>query len=298
LVWYDRGGKLLGGIGGGGVAEPAISPDEKSVVFRRLRVGATADLWLRDLSRETEQRFTITDRSLNWAPFWAPKGDRIAFGSNRDGGINNLYQKAASGSGQDELLLATGNPKYPSQWSHDGRFLVYSELDPRTKYDIWVLPMEGAERKPLPLVRSPFNELHGQLSPDSHWMVYTSDESGQREVYVRPFPSGEGRWRMSIAGGEQPRWRGDGEELFFAGEDGKMMAVPVKARVPSGPGTTPSFEAGSPQPLFETHVVGLGGSVHDYDVTADGKRFLVATESGVTTSRLTVVVNWAAGLTR
>jgi len=138
------------------------------------------------------------------------------FASARGGRIFNLYQKAVTGTVQDELLLANGNSKRPSQWSRDGRFIVYSEDDPKTKDDIWLLPMDGgADRKPAPFLHSEFNELHGQLSPDSHWMAYTSDKTGQREVYVTPFPTGEGETRISIAGGEQPRWRGDGKELFF-----------------------------------------------------------------------------------
>jgi hypothetical protein len=218
----------------------------------------------------------------------------------------DLYQKAVSGMAQDELLLANGNSKVPSQWSRDGRFIVYTEIDPNTKRDIWVLPMDGgAARTPVPFLRSEFNELHGQLSPDDHWMAYTSDKTGQREVYVVAFPSGEGERRISIAGGEQPRWRGDGKELFFVSEDGKMMAVEVRTGAPSGPGNRPSFEPGTPQPLFDVLLPVMGrSSVFEYDVTADGKRFLVSSESGFDTGSptsvqpLTAVVNWEAGLKR
>jgi serine/threonine protein kinase len=216
MVWYDRRGKLLGAIGAPGpIGEPAISPDEKSVAFRRSRnLEVGADLWLLDLARGAEQRFT-TEPSYNGGPFWSPKGDRIVYGSIRGGGIGNLNQKVASGAGQDELLLASGNTKLPTQWSWDGRFIVYPEYNPKTKWDIWVLPMKGAERKSVPFLHSAFNEFLGQLSPDSHWMAYTSDKTGQREVYVVAFPTGEGETRISIAGGEQPRWRGDGKELFL-----------------------------------------------------------------------------------
>jgi hypothetical protein len=119
-------------------------------------------------------------------------------------------------------------------------------------------------------------------------MAYTSDESGQREVYVRPFPLSEGKWRISTAGGEQPRWRGDGQELFFVSADGKMTAVTVKAVS----GATRDFEASAPLPLFDTHMTAAGIAVFQYDVTADGKRFLVASTPAASSPSLNVVVNW------
>jgi Tol biopolymer transport system component len=214
------------------------------------------------------------------------------FTSDRGGAPYNLYQRAAGGTGQDEQLLATGNNKAPTQWSRDGRFVVYSELAAKTKYDLWVLPVEGGtDRKPVVFLKSEFNEIFGQLSPDSHWMAYTSDESGQREVYVRPFPSGDGQTKISIAGGEQPRWCCDGKELFFYAADGKIMSVAVTAVA----GLKPSFEAGAPRLLFETHLASspIMGAF-EYDVTADGKRFLIASPfAGVTSvPPLTVVTNW------
>ena len=125
-------------------------------------------------------------------------------------------------------------------------------------------------------------------------MAYTSDESGQREVYVRPFPVAEGQWKISIAGGEQPRWRGDGKELFFWGADGRMMAVAAKATAE----TKPSFEPEAPQPLFEAHLArSPSNALFEYDVTADGKRFLLVTDPRAASAPLlTVVSNWSAGL--
>jgi serine/threonine protein kinase len=296
IVWYDRGGKLLGAVSATGpVWDPAISPDEKSVVFRR-QTALGADLWVRDLTRGAEQRFT-TDPSFNLTPFWSPQGDRIVFNkSNWRGGTYNLYQKATNGAGQDESLLTTGNTKTPNQWTRDGKFIIYSERDSKTKRDIWVLPMDGkVAQDPIPFLRTQFDENFGQLSPDSHWMAYTSDESGQRQVYVRPFPRGEFQRQISIGGGEQPRWRGDGQELFFLGANGKMMAVAVKTRA----GPEPSFEPQAPQPLFEAHLAQTSTRyAFEYDVTVDGKRFLLATTSGgsVLAPPLTALVNWDAGL--
>ena len=122
------------------------------------------------------------------------------------------------------------NIKLPDRWTPDGRFVVYSELDPKTKWDLWVLPMmDGAnERHPLAFLHSEFNELYSQISPDGRWMAYTSDESGRREIYVRRFPEGSGQVRISKGGGEQPRWRRDGKELFFMSADGTLTSVSIK----------------------------------------------------------------------
>jgi dipeptidyl aminopeptidase/acylaminoacyl peptidase len=291
ITWVDRAGKVLGTVGAPGlVHNPALSRDEKWLAYTRPE-HKSVDVWLRDLVRGAEQRFLMTPNSVNGFPQWSPKGDRIAFESDRLGGIGNLYLKATSG-GEDQLLLANSHNKLPTQWSHDGRFIVYSEIDPKTKRDIWVLPMEGAKAgTPSPFLRSEFNEFHGQLSPDSHWMAYTSDESGQRQVYVRPFPAGPGQWNISLTGGEAPRWRGDGQELFFVAADGKMTAVPVKSM-----GT--KFEPGTPQPLFDANLIEPPNEpILDYDVTADGKRFLiVTTASGSLPATLNVVENWDADL--
>jgi Tol biopolymer transport system component len=202
---------------------------------------------------------------------------------------------AATGSGHDEPLLTNDYRKLLSQWSRDGRFIVYYEVNPKTKNDIWVLPMEGSEknRRPAPFLQTQFSEFMGQLSPDNQWMAYTSDQSGQREVYVRPFPPAEGQWTISVAGGQSPRWRGDGKELFFEAADGKMMAVPVKG---SG-GPKPAFEADTPVALFDGHMVhNANDTTFEYDVTADGKRFLINTtgRTSANSSPLTVVVNWNA----
>jgi Tol biopolymer transport system component len=271
------------------VAEPALSPDEKRVAYYRVS-GAARDVWIRDLSRGTEVRFT-NNGGTNLDPNWSPSGDRIVF-RNPFKGVFNLFLKAASGSTQEELLLPNTVSDFPTQWSRDGRFIVYQENDPKNKLDLWVLPVQGtpAERKPMPFLRTEFNEMEGQLSPDSRWMAFASDRSGQYEVYVRPFPPGEGEWAISSAGGRQPRWRADGKELFFIAADGKMMAVPVKA----APGAKPSLEAGVPLALFDAHAVSTGTLADEYDVTADGSRFLISTTSGAgATPALTVVTHYA-----
>jgi Tol biopolymer transport system component/predicted Ser/Thr protein kinase len=300
--WYDRTGKLLALAGAPGkVSNPAISPDGKLVAFQREN-NTGSDLWVLELSRGVETRFT-SDPSSNLAPIWSPAGDSIVFASNRSG-VYNLYQKAANGSGREVLLLSNIVTDSPEQWSRDGRFIVYFELDTKNKRGLWILPAEAGttDRKPIPFLRSEFDELLGQLSPDSHWIAFTSDRSGRREVYVRPFPRGDGEWTISIAGGQAARWRGDGKELFFEAADGKMTAVPVKKAVP---GANAVFEPGTPLALFDAHMVhsaqafSAEARYFEYDVTADGNRFLInsANSTGAASEpTLTVVTNWLAAV--
>ena len=294
IAWYDRAGKLLGPVGApGNVFTPAISPDEKSIAYSR-QAGTTADIWLWDLARGTEVRLTSTTGG-HYAPFWSPKADRVLF-INIDRG-RTIYEKTTSGTGQEDPLLPAGVSGIPHQWSRDGRFVVYAATDQNTRSDIWVLPMGengAASGKPIPFLQTEADESHGQLSPDSQWMAYTSDDSRQREVYVRPFPKGEGVWRISTAGGQMPRWRGDGKELFYVAADGKMTAVPVlKAAL----GPKPSFEPGTPTALFESHMIDSPSTngVLQYDDTKDGKRFLINTVRATPAAAsppLTVIVNW------
>ena len=159
-------------------------------------------------------------------------------------GVANLYQKAASGAGEETLLLKSDYPKFPTDWSRDGRFIIYRQTDPKTKSDVWVLPEPGSgEAKPFPVVRTEANETAGTLSPDGRWLAYASDVSGRYEVYVQSFPGGGGKRQVSTGGGNHPRWRRDGRELFYYAGDGKLMAAPVR----SGE----SFEMGAAVSLFE-----------------------------------------------
>jgi eukaryotic-like serine/threonine-protein kinase len=212
--------------------------------------------------------------------------------------VPNFYALNVNGTGPEEELFSSDSRKALTQWSRDGRFIVYSETNLKTREDLWVLPFDnGKAGKPISFLHSEFNEAYGQLSPDNRWMAYTSDASGRREVYERAFPSTEEPKRISINGGDQPRWRGDGKELYFIGADSKMMAAPIKI----GGGPKPSLEPGPPQALFAApplfHYWG-GNSTYDYDVTADGKRFLLNADvaNATSTHALNVIVDWVAAL--
>ena len=211
------------------------------------------------------------------------------FSSDRTG-IWELYQKDLSGAAVDQLLARSADDVFLSQWSVDGRFIVYQVPTPKTNWDLWVLSLE--DLKATPFLATPFNEVQGALSPDGAWMAYTSDESGQPEVYVQAFPAGGGKLQVSVRGGSEPKWRADGKELFYIAPDLKLMSVKVK----SGS----SLEAAVPSGLFEMPVPPFTPAYQNsYVPSQDGRRFLVNTlVQDATPSAITVVLNWTAGLKR
>jgi hypothetical protein len=209
-----------------------------------------------------------------------------------------VYQKHTNGTGQEELLAKADNQLTPVSWSRDGRFLILLSGG-ISNFDLSVLPLEG-DRKPEPFVASEFQETQGQFSPDGKWMAYTSNETGRFEVYVEPFPRGAGgvgKRAVSTAGGEEPRWRPDGKELFYLDPIGRLFAVPVQN---SGPKS--GFAMGAPTALFDTRLSreerwqGFPTPVfRSYDVAPDGRRFLVRVvrEQGAE-APLVLVTNWQA----
>jgi Tol biopolymer transport system component len=288
LVWFDRNGKEIGSLGTpGNQANPRISPDGKRVALdiTDSKTGNT-DIWIYESSRGIATRFTF-DPAEDTTPIWSPDGSRIVWGSNRKGSGQDLYQKDSSGAGSEEALFQSGSGKVPTDWASDGRFILHRATDPNTR-GLWVLPLTG-DRKPIPFVKTTSDT--GQFSSDRRWVAYSSNESGKWEVFVVPFSGPGGPWQVSTAGGSEPRWRRDGKELFYLAPDGKLMVVEVKP--------ASAFEAGEAKPLFQTrrreHVSST--DLFSYDVSADGHRFLVNTDVGeVSSSPLTVVLNWAAEL--
>ncbi len=266
-----------------------LSPDEKRFIADRPDPQTSInDLWLCDVSGGNAKRFTF-DPAGDSNPVWSPDGSRIVWASNRDGGIHNLYQKAASGAGDDTLLWKSDHYKFPADWSLDGRFIIYYQDDPKTKRDVWFLPATGGgEKKPFRVLGTEDSESAGTLSPDGRWLAYASDETGRFEVYVQSFSGGGGKWQVSSGGGHHPRWRRNGRELFYYARDGKLMAAPVKSGA--------SFEVGAAVSLFEFRSGTVSAHWAPYAVTADGQRFLInAIVEMEPNAPLTVVVNWAAG---
>ncbi len=286
LVWLDRTGKPSGDVGPpGDILVPALSPDEKRIAVRQADAQtANRDVWILEPARGTSTRLTFDPGNDN-TPLWSPDGSRIAFVSNRKGHFD-LFQKFSSGAGEEESLLVSGNDKFLSDWSRDGRFLAYREFDAKTKSDLWVLPLAG-DRKPSVFLKTPFEERLARFSPEGRWIAYTSDESGRDEVYVQAFPPSGGKWQISTRGGSEATWRADARELYYVAPDGKLMSVDVKAGV--------SFEARVPVPLFDLRATPTGES--RYAVARDGQRFLVTTpEASAAVEPAMVVLNWNAGM--
>jgi Tol biopolymer transport system component len=298
LTWFDRSGKELGNVGPSGLQNgPALSPDGKIAAMGRNFSGLDGELWLEDLARGQATPFTF-DPIHGVAGVWSPDGSQIIFSSS----AGKLYRKETNGGDQPEQLLASGNQKYPSDWSRDARFLLYTDIDPKTGADIWVLPNpsgKSGDSKPFPFLQTQFSESQAQFSPDGRWIAYSSNESGQGEVYVRAFsgqPSGiAGEWKISADGGASPRWSPDGKELYYLGREPtghfkvQLMAVPVHAS-----GAT--FDAGTPKPLFDFIYAGIvpQRNIFGYSVAPDGQRFLVNHSANPITTTLNVIVNWEA----
>jgi Tol biopolymer transport system component/predicted Ser/Thr protein kinase len=283
--WLDRAGRQIGVLGEpGDYVFCRISPDGRRVATVR---AGQADIWLLETARGVASR--LTSRGIHISPLWSPDGRTILFGS---GSPLNLFRISTEGSGGEERVLKSADRQVPSDWSKDGRLILYFETaadSPDTGMDLWTLevtpegkPQPGA--KPRPYIRAPFNQTVGRFSPDMKWVAYQSDESGRPEVYVQSFPETHDKVRISTAGGRNPEWGPDGRELFYVSLDGKLMAVTVKLGLRS-------VEPSLPRELFAlpNGLTGLG----PFEVAADGQRFLVQ----VTTDKiepLIAIVNWPA----
>jgi WD40 repeat protein len=287
LVWFDRSGKELQRIGTPDDAlamNPSLSPDGRRVALHRGPLGT--NVWVLELGRDVFTRLTLAPETDVY-PIWSPDGKSIVFASNRKG-IFNLYEKPSGASGNDNVLLETEQNKTPTDWSPDGKFILFQTLDLETNDDIWALPMSG-ERKPFPVVQTRYAERDAQFSADGHWIAYQSNESGRFEIYVQSFPDGLVKTQITNQGGAQVRWRRDGKELFYIAPDGRLIAIPI--RLPSRNG---QVGVGAGTPLF---VAPVGDAIQgtdgpNYAVSPDGTRFLINTLVEEQAAPLTLIVNW------
>jgi len=284
LAWYGRDGKRLAPIGEPGpLGIIALSPDDKRLAVERTdsRLG-TDDLWILELGSGVFSRLTF-DASDDTDPVWSPDGRQLLFASNRKDTFQ-IYRKVLGG-GEEELVFASTEDQFPKAWSKDGRSAVVINESGKSFYE---LPLAG-ERKPHTILQSEFNKDGPHISPDGHWIAYTSIESGRWEVYIAQFPGLSEKRQVSSNSGSQAFWRKDGKELFYLTMDGKLMVVEVRG------GAT--LETGPPKALFQTPLR-ITATDSQYCVTGDGKRFIFREPVSESVTPFTVVLNWTAAQKR
>jgi Tol biopolymer transport system component len=295
LIWFDSAGKQLGAVTApGGYNMPALSPDEKSVAVSRadLLTGTAPDIWLINLERGTQIRLTDDPATDNY-PAWSAAGDRITFVSNRNR-QSSIYVKLSNGSGVEEPLVTSAELKLNPTFSPDGKFIIYSQLNPKTDVDLY-LASTGSDKKIETFLQTNFVEAQARVSPNGRWVAYMSNETGQFEVYIQTFPVAGGKIPVSVGGGSQPQWRADGQELYYYAPSRKLMAVEVNSN-------SPTFGVGIARPLFD--IRSLGAAIDQtfpgngyYTSARNGKRFLVPSiPQTPERQQINVIVNWTADL--
>jgi Tol biopolymer transport system component len=290
-VWFDRAGHEIGSLGvSGPYHSPRLSPDGGRVALVLRAPARRSDIWAVDTSRGALTRITA-DNFLNVHPSWFPEGRRIAYSSER-GRAAQIFARNISG-GSEQPIHSSQYSEQVNDISADGRFLVYSAgADPKTGWDLWVMDLAG-KSPPVAVVQTPFFDGSAQFSPDGRWLAYVSDETGRMELYASPFPGPGARVQVSTDGGSPARWKRDGRELYYFA-DRKLMAADVRSGA--------KLEVGTPRVLFELRIAPRGSVTREtpgweFDVSADGQKFLIGVPEGERTpSPITVVSNWTAEL--
>jgi Tol biopolymer transport system component len=281
LVWFDRKGKELGTVGKPDVyGNVFIAPNGKSVAVSMTDIASqNTDIWSYDLQRGGARRLTF-DPAADSVPIWSPDSARLVFASNRTS-FNDLHMKNSDGAQEEKNILHADIDKFPNDWSRDGKYILFTK-----DTDLWLLSLP--ELKSSMFLKAPSVLRNSQFSPDGKWVAYASNETGKWEIYVTSFPDARGKWQVSVGGGEQPRWRGDGRELYYLSSDSRVTAVPVT--------TGANFDAVTPVALFQA-TPRQPVPIYDlfvYDVSRDGQRFLINTEvKQAETTPMSIVLNWA-----
>jgi Tol biopolymer transport system component len=283
VLFRSRTGRPVGTSGApGNYTNLRLSPDGRRIAADQTEVGGrNNDIWIHDTARDTRTRLTFSP-TFTSTPIWSPDASQILFSANRKLGFDLLLRKA-DGSGAEETVESFGGIQANAwDWSRDGRYVLV-----RKGNELWWLTW--TERLSKPLMQGKWTVRNAQFSPDGRWIAYASNETGSMEIYVSAFPSGNGKWQASNGGGQEPRWRQDGKELFYLSADGKMMSVEVT------PGTV--FKAGPPVVLFQTHLRQALSSqdLFSYDVSGNGQKFVTLTNVDKSDAApLSITLNWAS----
>jgi Tol biopolymer transport system component len=293
LTWLDRSGKTLETVGeAGNFGEPALSPDGNRVAYSWIDSPVGPGVWVFDMKRKVATRLAHRGGGGGTVA-WSPDGSKIVH-TARESKKAGLYLRSANGAGDEELLSSSEHDQYSDGWSPDGQTLVMDTIGPSKKFEIWTLSM--SDRKLAPLIQSEANNCHGALSANGRWLAYASDETGRPEIYVRSFPVPNEKYMISQAGGNQPMWRADSQELFYLTLQRHLMATPVK------PGAT--FSAGMPTKLFDAPVPDVSPNLPDnprntYVPAANGEKFLmIATQEVKFSAPIVLMTNWSSELGR
>jgi serine/threonine protein kinase/Tol biopolymer transport system component len=284
LVWFDRTGHETGVVTKPGVyGNTMLSPSGKWVASDTTDPGSlNTDIYTYNVDSTETKRLTF-DPAIDSMPIWSPDEKQVVFADNREAQFD-LYVKNSDGSQEEKQIPQGGADRFPNDWSHDGKHILYER-----GADLWYVNV--ADLKATEFLKAPSTLRMGRFSPDGKWVAYASNESGKWEIYVTSFPEAHGKWQLSNAGGTQPRWRGDGKELFYLSPDDKLMSVPVKI------GAT--VDAGMPVALFQAYPREFAAATSEqffYDVTKDGQKFLINTQLKSAKTPMSVVLNWSAKL--
>jgi Tol biopolymer transport system component len=281
LVWADRRGsveKLT--VNRGAFSYPRLSPDGRQLAVVIRSQTEKSNIWVMEVA--TGSFKCLTDEGDNLLPVWTPDGKRLTFASDRDGQWH-LFEVPVDGAISPVPLHGGENPSVPNAWSRDGNYLVFTEFAPDTGPDIWLLSLQGGANA-RPVLRTPYAEWGGSISPDGHWLAYTSNDTGLAQVYVLPFPGLGERFQISTAEGREPVWRADGRELFFRYWRG-LMAVAI--------GTEAGFNPETPSLVISgDYEVGSIPVFPDYDAASDGQRFILIPHEEKDRTRIHVDLNW------
>ncbi|HEX5214712.1 MAG TPA: hypothetical protein VFV98_04585 [Vicinamibacterales bacterium] len=265
LVWLDRSGGEPIAIFSDGAwhSNPTLAPDGASFLATISSGRGQDSLWRFDVATGEKVRVTLAG-AIDVAPVWSPRGDSVLFASIRNRHMQVFERSFATGA--ETLARRAASTQVPESWSRDGQYLTFSMMTPGSKHGVWARRLD-ADAAPFVIADTAANEGQSQLSPNGRYVAYTSDESGQFEIYVQSFPDPTQRWQLSEGGGADPRWRSDGRELYYLASDRRLMAVDVHSQ--------PSFRRGRVRALFDSHLEDLWQDTRNhYDVTPTGDRFV------------------------